>query len=234
MICPSCRQDAAPIVRGMRTYCTACGAPLPFTAAPEAVNLAGQPAKVGGGIARVLGWLVLGLGTLVTLAMGSLAGAIFAGSTAAYVGGFFGVLTLLVAIPLMLASRTLRKSGESSQLAAREQAVVALAARNRGVLTAPVVARALDISEESADATLTVLAKRPDGRVSLEIDDGGNLTYLFHDLVAAGDPRSRVRIDGEGWRMPTAPSKAAEPRVIDAELVDEEQPPAEAPRRLTR
>ncbi|MFT3767126.1 MAG: hypothetical protein QM820_16640 [Minicystis sp.] len=236
MICPNCRQDVAPIVRGVRSYCTACGGSMPFTAAPEAVNVAGQPAKVGGGIAKAFGWFVLGLGMLVTLGMGAVAGALFTAATALYVGGFFAVLTLLVAIPLLLAGKKLQESGASRELQARERAVLALAAKHRGVLTVPNVARALEIQDADADALLTALAKRPDGKVTLEVDDSGTITYVFRDLVAAAAPQQRVRVGGEGWRVPNAEPAKPGARVIDAELIEEEaaQEADAAARRMTR
>jgi hypothetical protein len=235
MICPSCRQDVAPIVRGVRAYCTACGAPMPFTAAPEAVNLAGQPAKVGGGIAKALGWLTLGGGLLLAMFIALIAWALPFAGFLFYVAGFFAVVAALVAVPLLLAAKRLEQKGESRALAARERAVFALAAQQRGVLTVKAVARALEMQEEDADALLTGMAKRGDG-VSLEVDDNGGITYVFRDLVASGGAGSKVRIDGGGWRVPQAARVDAEPRVVDAELIEEEEAArGEAPgRRVTR
>jgi hypothetical protein len=104
---------------------------------------------------------------------------------------------------------------------------------------------------------LTAIAKRPDGRVTLELDDDGGLSYLFHDLVATGRVRvadarfadaryadarfADARFAEARWQ-PTAgavPSRIAAPgsppRVIDAELIDEEvSAPAEPARRMVR
>jgi hypothetical protein len=225
MLCPSCRQDVAPIMRGVTAYCTSCGAQMPFTSAPEAVNVAGQPSKVGGGIAKALGSIVIGIGVMLALLFGGLAKLIFAFSTALYVGGFFLVMALLVGLPLLYAGRHLRKSGEDREREAQERAVMALAAKERGELTAAAVARALAISEEAADALLTEMAKRPDGRVSLEVDDSGRLFYVFRDVVASSGG-AKVRVGPQGWRVPEAPG--AQPRIVDAELVDEEAAEAEA------
>jgi hypothetical protein len=220
MICPSCRQDVAPIVRGVRTYCTSCGAALPFTAAPEAVNVAGQPAKVGSGIVRVLGTLVLVGGALIAMFFGFLAW-LFSAAVPLYFAGFFTVVALIAALPLFFAGKKLSEAGDDSKRAAQERAVFTLAARQRGVLTVATVARALSIGEPEADELLTALAKKPDGRVSLEVDDNGGLSYVFRDLVPATNPASRVRVSADGWRAP-APPPEAKPRVVDAELVDEE------------
>lgn len=206
---------------------------MPILAAPEAVNVAGQPARVGGGIVKALGWVAVAGGALVALFFSFIAWAL---STVVplYIAGFFGIITAMIAIPLLLAGRSLRREGETRQQAARERAVFALAAQRRGALNVPTVARALDIQEADADALLTNLAKRPDGRVALEVDDNGNLTYVFRDLVATAAPPQKVRIEGGGWRVPAEAQAPGQPRVIDAELIEEEHD-AEAPaRRATR
>jgi hypothetical protein len=206
---------------------------MPILAAPEAVNVAGQPARVGGGIVKALGWVAVAGGALVALFFSFIAWAL---STVVplYIAGFFGIITAMIAVPLLLAGRSLRREGETRQQAARERAVFALAAQRRGALNVPTVARALDIQEADADALLTNLAKRPDGRVALEVDDNGNLTYVFRDLVATAAPPQKVRIEGGGWRVPAEAQAPGQPRVIDAELIEEEHD-AEAPaRRATR
>lgn len=224
----------APIVRGVRSYCTACGAALPFTAAPEAVNVAGQPAKVGGGIVKVLGSMVLFAGLFLSGLLAVIGWAISA-APLLYIGGFFALVTALAALPIFFAGKKLTQAGHDSTRAARERAVFALAARNKGVLSVAAVARALEIDEATADALLTGLAKQPDGRVTLEVDDSGALTYVFRDLVASTSPASRVRVGAEGWRVP-APAADAKPRVVDAELIEEQaEHEAEVPaRRMTR
>jgi hypothetical protein len=233
MICPSCQREVVPVVRGARATCTACGAALPFLAAGEAVNVAGKPARIGGTVASALGWVVLACGILLTSVLGGLAGLIFSAATALWVGGFFGGMTLLVALPILLAGRSLRRSGEGRQHAAREQAIFTLAAQHRGVLTARAVGRALDVPEADADALLTGLARRQESGVSLEVDDDGGLNYVFRDVVAA---TGRLRVPDEGWRVPEAGQAAAAkaPEIVDAELVDEEESADPARRRLTR
>jgi len=58
-------------VRGLETFCVACGAPRwPLATVP--VNLAGKPAKVGGTIARVLGWVALVGGLAAAIIVGAL------------------------------------------------------------------------------------------------------------------------------------------------------------------
>jgi hypothetical protein len=175
------------------------------------------------------------VGLVVALVLAGLASGIVTPATAWVVGGLVGVITLMIAIPLLLGGRRLRRRGDERARAARERAVYALATQKRGVLTARDVARAVSIPEEEADALLTALAKRPDAGVSLEVDDNGNLSYKFADLMPS--TTERVRIADQPWQ---APSRAAEParapRVIDAELIDEESEALVPPpvRRVTR
>ena len=61
-VCPYCQNDAPVVYRGMVAYCTACGAVRPAVLPTKSINLAGQPSKVGGIVAKVFGWLVLFFG----------------------------------------------------------------------------------------------------------------------------------------------------------------------------
>src|SRR5512143_1753677 len=89
--CPNCRRNAPIVYRGVMAYCTACGAPrLPLTT--KATNLAGKTSILGGTLARVLGWIVLGSGLVVGLGLLGLLQAIFP-------GGFAG---WLVGLPIIL------------------------------------------------------------------------------------------------------------------------------------
>ncbi len=92
--------------RGIDAYCTACGAKrIPFASPP--VNLAGQPSQVGGTIARVFGWFVLGGGLLAAVLVGALFQAIF---PAGVLGWVLGSTIGLVAATLGCSS----SSGESA------------------------------------------------------------------------------------------------------------------------
>jgi hypothetical protein len=221
MTCPHCHQDAPSIVRDGRAYCTACRAPRSIFTAGDAVNVAGQPARLGGGIASVLGWLALSLGLTISLGLGAVAYVLFAMTGALWIGGTVAVLTLLVALPLLFGGRRLSQAGEDRARAAQENAVFGLAARRRGVLSVREVAGALSVREDEADSLLTTLAKRPDGRVTLELDDNGGISYVFHDLRPTTP--SRVRVPEQPWTVPVrATMPAASPRVIDAELIEED------------
>src|SRR5215831_9232001 len=85
--CPRCGQEAPVVMRGLKAFCTVCGAPrTPLGSMP--VNVAGQPSKVGGTIAFAFGWLVLVIGLHIAFLVGSVLQAIFAGGI---VGWIFGV-----------------------------------------------------------------------------------------------------------------------------------------------
>jgi hypothetical protein len=222
MICPSCQKDAPALVRGNGVFCTACGAPRSLATMPDAVNVAGQPAKVGGHVASALGLVALTVGLSVAAILGGLFQLLF--HTGLPVAIVIVVVTLFVALPLFLGGRQLRKVGTARSLVVQEQAVTALAAQRRGILSTAEVAAALSIPEPEADALLTAMAKRPDSRVSLELSDDGALAFHFHDFIAL--PRIRVvepRV-GEG-RAPRVG------RVIEGELLEDEPPVAPPPAR---
>jgi len=183
MICPNCKRDAPTVVRDLRVVCTACGAPRSVIDVPTSVNVAGQPSKIGGGIASVLGWLVLGGGALVALLLGALFQALMPTAAFGYVlGGIIVFLSLLVGMGLVFGGRRLQQSGTMREQGAREQAVFALARRDGGFITASGLAQAIAIPEPDADALLTSMAKRPDGRVTLEVEDDGTLRYMVPEF----------------------------------------------------
>jgi hypothetical protein len=181
MICPRCQQQAPTIVRGARAYCTACGAPRSLLD-DTPVNVAGQPSKIGGSVAHVLGWLVLIGGSLIGLTIGGLVQAIIAGTIVGWIlGGFVVGMSVLFGLFLILGGRMLQKSGTDRERGAHEQAVSAIARRRGGSVTPAELAQAVSIREDEADALLTAMAKRPDGHVSLEVDDDGTLRYYVHE-----------------------------------------------------
>lgn len=230
MICPSCHQDAPTIVRGVRAFCTACGAPRPLLGS-SAVNVAGKPMKVGGAIASGAGWATLIGGSVASLGAGLLTyfvflaiGASTAGTVGLFVGGFLGLLTILISLSLLLGGRKLRATGVDDRRKVLEQGIFALAGRQRGSVTPRDVARQLSITEEEADGLLTDLAKKGDGRVSLDVDDDGTLRYTVPDLLAP------VRIESEA-KVRVAPGATS----TEGEVVEEEEEEAEKERgRLRR
>lgn len=210
VICPNCRQDAPTVVRGVRAYCTVCGAPRSLIE-DTPVNVAGQPSKIGGGVAAVAGLSVFFLGTLVSVLIGGLI-YIFAAPVGLAIGIFLEATTLFVAALLLWGGRTLFRSGEERERDAREQAVYAIARKRGGSVTPAELARALSIPEADADAILTAMVKRPDGPLTLELDDDGTLRYEVRDAQMR-----RVRV-GERKRVAADVPAPAPNAVIDAEF----------------
>lgn len=233
MICPNCRQDAPTIVRGIRAFCTACDAPRALLG-NNAVNVAGKPMKVGGGIASVMGWVVLVGGAFASILIGALfnmlwtfAGSAAAGTIGLIVGGFFGAVTLVVALSLLFGGRKMSKTGVEDRRKVMEQGIFALAGKHRGSLTPRDVARQLQITEVEADTLLTDLVRKGDGRVTLEVDDDGTLRYTVPELLPP------VRIDpgvSSSPQVRVAPNAA----IPDAEFEEDDGASAEHDRNKMR
>src|SRR5690348_12515532 len=176
-MCPRCRQNAPLVYRGLAAYCSACGTMrVPLTG--NSVNMAGRPSKVGGTVAKVVGWVVLATGMSMALILGLffqwLLPAGFAGWA---VGGVIAFLTATMSILLLRGGKSLQKSGADEAQFTREKAIFALAAHRGGVLTANDAASALGIRAEEADSLLTMLAKTKSDQVSLELADSGWTYY---------------------------------------------------------
>ena len=215
-MCPSCGQNAPLVYRGVSAFCSACGKPrTPFTA--NAVNLRGKPAKIGGTVAAVAGWLVL-FGTLaVALILGAILQGIFpVGAVVGWVvGGVIATVGTAVSLLLLFGGRALRRSGTSAAEHARLDALGTLAAYHKGIITSQNAAEALGVGVDQADAFLTTLAKQPDSGITLEVDDDGRITYRF------------ARYAPPPVWPPSPPADAHVP--VDAKLrVDSQPPPARA------
>lgn len=217
MICPSCHQDAPTIVRGVRAFCTSCGAPRPLLGS-SAVNVAGKPMKVGGAIAKGAGVAALIGGSVASILASLITYFIFlaisaptAGTVALVVGGLFLAITAIISASLLLGGRKMSQTGEGDRRQVLEQGIFALAGRQRGTVTPRDVAQKLQITDAEADALLTDLVKKGDGRVSLDVDDDGTLRYTMPDLLPP------VRIDpsaAQGAKVRVEPG-------ADAESLDE-------------
>lgn len=193
--CPYCRQNAPVVHRGVLAYCTACNRPrAPFAAA--SVSLAGQPSKVGGTLATVVGGIVTGVGLTIALAVGLLLQALWPGAAVVWgLSGIIGVVSLALGLALIWSGQRLRRSGDRAAQSARVQAVQALASHRGGILTAKDVALALAISEEEADRILTELVSRGDD-IAIDVDDDGLVSYRFGRILPPMDPRAaRARVD---------------------------------------
>jgi hypothetical protein len=192
----------------MNAFCTACGAPRnPLTSG--SVNLSGQPSKVGGAITRVFGWIVLVVGTLLSLGTFAMCSAIVGSAAAA---------PFILAIPLALATwilsyfllkggKQLEQSGVDTQKATRTQAVFALANTRGGMVTPNDLAHAISVTPKEADDILTAMAKEDSDHVSIEVDDNGVIYYRFaaaHWSAIAANPANWERSQ-PGNLAPNAP-----------------------------
>ncbi len=176
-----------------RLVCDACGAdrtPPGAGPPPESIGDArsGSALQAIGGAAwrttAIAAMMLGGLGVVMGVAIGGAAGiaiAILGGLFGAGVGG------------LLWARGSASKQAAKERFgAAREHAILDLAEKRGGRLTATEVARALRISVGEADAALTAMA---DGsRVSAEVSDDGVVVYDFRELRAARQ-RVEVRVD---------------------------------------
>jgi hypothetical protein len=151
---------------------------VPFTA--NAVNLKGKPAKIGGALASVFGWVLL-FGTMAaSLIVWGVLQSLFPDAAAGWLlGGVIATIGGVASTVLLLGGRALRRTGTSAAEAARLDALGTLAAHHKGNITAQNASEALGCPYEEADAFLTAMAKRPESGVSLEIDDEGKIYYRF-------------------------------------------------------
>jgi len=197
--CPSCQQKAPIVLRGVEAFCTVCGARrTPFAA--EILNLVGAPERVGGLVARVVGWGAMGIGLFLALALGLVVQAI---ASMIAPGSWLG---LAVALPIALLSlvlgllgiiggKKLGRTGDARLLETQRDTVHALARHQKGVVRVRDAARALGVDEAQADAVLGALAREPAENVSLDVDDEGSLMYLFGSADAI---RWRIRAERAG------------------------------------
>jgi hypothetical protein len=189
-MCPHCGQNAPVVYRGVVAHCTACGAPRPPLTG-SSLHLAGQPSRIGGVVARVLGWVVLGVGLSIALGVGAIAQMLFPSGIAGFLIGIpLAALSLLLGVFLLRGGARLDRSATSAERGARSQAIHALATHKGGTLTAADVTRALDVPPQAAEALLESLAREEADQITVDIDANGALSYRF---AGAG----RVRVDPE-------------------------------------
>lgn len=236
-MCPHCRQNAPLVFQGMTARCVACGAiRAPWSA--DSVTYAGKPSRVGGQVARVLGWAVLASGLVVAIVLGLLASWIFPATPAPWIAfTLVALLTVLVGVPLVFGGKQLDRSGEQTEVGTRMQALFALAANRGGALRAHEAAAALGLSIDETDALLTRMAKERPDDVTLDVTDAGEIVYGFPAVLGAGSqPRWSAGGAGERVRFEVPPTSAgarvAPPsgpvRVLDAEFEEIEEPSGRA------
>ncbi|MDF2695402.1 MAG: hypothetical protein K0S65_3785 [Labilithrix sp.] len=126
--------------------------------ANTSVTLAGQPSKVGGTVARVLGWIVLAGGWMLAAGLAGLILLLGGEWAAAIAGGPIALITSIVAYALLRSGRELKQSGDDVETATKNQAIFALANTRNGVLKAWDVAQMLQVTPKEGDDILTKLA----------------------------------------------------------------------------
>jgi hypothetical protein len=199
-MCPNCKQAAPIVFRGTLAYCTACGAPRsPFSA--KSVNLAGQPSKIGGSVAKFFGWMVLGGGLLLALCLGIFFQLLIPTGAVGYAFAIpIALVSLIVGCLILFGGKKLETSGIDAERAAKFDAIWAMAVARGGVVTALDVGRSLNMPVDGADQILTEMTKKHPEHVSIEVDDNGN---LFYKLTAVAEQQAarfgvkyRVETDG--------------------------------------
>jgi len=183
--------------------------------ANASVNLAGQPSKVTGTVARVFAWLTLIFGTLISTGVAAACNAISQpGALAPYIIGIpMVVLAWVVSYALFRGGRQLKQSGADHAKATRQQAVYALANVRGGVVTPAELAQSIGTSVDEADAILTSLAKEQPDHVDIDVDDNGNLQYRF----SAAHWQALAARAAPGAPYSHANARVAEPAPIAAE-----------------
>jgi hypothetical protein len=186
---------------------------VPLSAA--GVNLAGKPAKLGGKVAAVVGWSVLGVSLAIALVVGALLQAIFAG---AFIGWTVGLVIAAMggaaAWALLMGGKFLQKTGDRAAVDARRGAVRALAENQKGILRVPMVAQALGLKPAEAETLLTDMAKDPETGMTLEIDADGKLYFRVLELATEAPwPPPGVTLGAPANAGPVRVQTAAGPRV---------------------
>lgn len=194
-MCPHCGQAAPLVYRGVVAYCAGCGQLRgPLTGA--SVNHAGQVSRAGGVVAKVTAWLSFAVGAVLFLLFGPLL-------TWWIPAAMIALLTLTVFGLLMWGGRSLSRSGEKSAADTKAAAVFSLAATRRGELRGIDLMQSLNVSKREGDAILEALSKTHPEDVVLEVDDQGDLYYVF--------PKFRQRVA----TVPPSASAAASRSVVD-------------------
>lgn len=138
-------------------------------------------------------------------------------------GGPIALVASLVAYVLLRSGRELKKSGDDTELATKNQAIFALANLRGGVLKAWDVAQSLQVTPKEADDILTKLAKEHPDYVTVDIDDDGNVLYRVIAAAWSGmsrmAPNAPVRVDVPAPRARVAsPARSANEDELDDEL----------------
>ena len=192
--CPHCHAIAAVRRVGDKTVCAACGKPRVGTvvqgsdaddgAALVPESREGRESSREAMLLRARGRTQRGFG-IVSIAGGVLMAVAMA---VLFSGGLgLGLAAAAALIAVGLGALSIRSGAQNMQKAAgadaraRELAVLELAEKEGGVLTATQVAQAFGLTPGEADALLTQMVG--DGsRIGVDVDEEGVLTYVFREL----------------------------------------------------
>lgn len=216
--CAQCGQSAPIVLRGVDAFCTVCGGRrTPW--ASKSLNLTGKPARVGGIAARLFGWGAMIIGLFVALFLGLLVQAVSVLFwPASWLGWAIGIpialFSVFAGLVGIIGGRKLGQMGEASLKKAQLETIHGLASHRAGQVRAADAARALGVSEDVADAMLTELAKMPEENVGIDVDDDGNVTYLFGSSDAM---RWRIKAERAGISEATRIELEAELEAAAAE-----------------
>jgi hypothetical protein len=205
-MCPFCRSDAPVVHRGVLAYCTGCSRLRgPVTA--RSVTIAGKPSQVGGSVAKIFGYVVLTIGLTLALTLGLLFGWLFPGSLAPWVLSLpVALLSIAVWAMSHFGGKRLTANGKEVERKIREEAIIALAHANRGLLRAETVAGALNLTVRESDALLTEMAKADHDLMAVDVDDNGAIQYRFPRI----DLDYRIRVEQHRQAEPQRPAPANE------------------------
>jgi hypothetical protein len=199
MVCPHCHQNAPIVYKGVFAFCAACDRPrAPFSG--KALNFAGQPAKLGGRVGRVVGALVLIFGLLLAAALMLFFQLLWPAANLGYALGLpVALISVVVGALFLFASGRLRRSGADAERQAKVEAIYALAVHRGGTLTAKDVARSLQLDASNVESLLCELAKTEPDHVALELDADGEPFYLFTHAGTRPHPfGAKYRVGTEG------------------------------------
>lgn len=185
--------------KGVFAYCSACDRPrAPFSG--KALHFAGQPSKLGGRVGRIAGVLVLIFGLLLAAVLMIFFQLVFPAANYGYAAGLpVALIAIVVSTLLLLVGGRLQRSGTDAERQARVEALYALAVNRGGTLTAADAARSLQLAPALADGLLRELAKKQPEHVSFEVDEEGEVFYLFTHAGTRPHPfGARYRVTSEG------------------------------------
>ncbi len=178
-LCQACGKERS---RGPLTVVSDAGGPLTRAERPVLLHSAASFGYRAGGIGSFAA-AVLGSGALATFVDGT-PGKLFAAAFAAVAAG--------IGFVFFQRGARHRQRADAFRDVQRDGAILQLAEKSSGVLTAGRVAASLNISVDEAERLLAGLIGRDMARV--ELTDGGVVQYVFNAAASAGTLRVRAPV----------------------------------------